>query len=167
MRLIGRARSTASEFQGTYGVYSVFVFFSDHGTHSSQQRTHCPALSETRLLGDAFPEPGKNFSPSGRSNAPAQRLRHGNPTAFAVSILMIGFNLAAGGLGFYRFAYNGSSKAYVGVMAQEVQDIMPRAVVRGRDGYLRVFYDMVGVKFETYDQWVASGEQVPPGPRVH
>ena len=71
------------------------------------------------------------------------------------------------GLGFYRFAYNGSNKAYVGVMAQEVQNVLPRAVVRGRDGYLLVFYDMVGVKFETYDQWVASGEQVPPGPRVH
>ena len=72
------------------------------------------------------------------------------------------------GLGFYRFAYNGSSsKASGGVMAQEVQNIMPRAVVRGRDGYLRVLYDMVGVKFETYDQWVASGEHVPAGPRVH
>ena len=71
------------------------------------------------------------------------------------------------GLGFYRFAYNGSSKAYVGVMAQEVKNVVPRAVVRGRDGYLRVFYDMIEVKFETYDQWVASGEHVPAGPRVH
>ena len=71
------------------------------------------------------------------------------------------------GLGFYRFAYNGSNKAYVGVMAQEVQNVLPRAVVRGRDGYLLVFYNRVGVKFETYDQWVASGEHVPAGPRVH
>jgi hypothetical protein len=54
-------------------------------------------------------------------------------------------------------------KAYVGVMAQEVQSVLPRAVVRGDDGYLRVFYDMVGVKFETYDQWVASGGHVPAG----
>jgi hypothetical protein len=38
------------------------------------------------------------------------------------------------GLGFYRFSYNGSSKAYVGVMAQEVQAVMPRAVARDRDG---------------------------------
>ena len=71
------------------------------------------------------------------------------------------------GLGFYRFAYNGSDQSYVGVMAQEVQDVLPRAVVRGRDGYLRVFYDRVGVKFETYERWVASGEHVPAGPRVH
>ena len=34
------------------------------------------------------------------------------------------------GLGFYRFSYNGSDKAYVGVMAQEVQTVMPDAVVQ-------------------------------------
>jgi len=65
------------------------------------------------------------------------------------------------GLGFYRFSYNGSNKAYVGVMAQEVQKVMPEAVVRGRDGYLRVYYDRLGVTFESYDRWVASGARVP------
>ena len=65
------------------------------------------------------------------------------------------------GLGFYRFAYNGGEKLYVGVMAQEVQAIMPAAVVRGRDGYLRVFYDKIGLPFETYDKWLASGARVP------
>jgi hypothetical protein len=65
------------------------------------------------------------------------------------------------GLGFYRFSYNGSDKAYVGVMAQEVQTVAPDAVTRGRDGYLRVFYDKLGLKFETYDQWVASGARIP------
>ena len=45
------------------------------------------------------------------------------------------------GLGFYRFSYNGTDKAYVGVMAQEVQTVVPEAVVRGGDGYLRVSYD--------------------------
>ena len=67
------------------------------------------------------------------------------------------------GLGFYRFSYDGSDKAYVGVMAQEVQTLMPAAVVRGSDGYLRVFYDKLGVKFQTYERWVASGAHVPPG----
>jgi hypothetical protein len=71
------------------------------------------------------------------------------------------------GIGFYRFDYNGSDKAYVGVIAQEVQTVMPQAVTRGRDGYLRVFYDKVGVTFETYDQWAASGKHVPSGQRVH
>src|SRR5262249_18906536 len=67
------------------------------------------------------------------------------------------------GLGFYRFAYNGSSKAYVGVMAQEVQAVVPAAVARGRDGYLRVPYDKLGLKFQTYGQWAASGARIPVG----
>ena len=65
------------------------------------------------------------------------------------------------GLGFYRFSYNGSDKAYVGVMAQEVQTLRPDAVVRGSDGYLRVFYDKLGLEFMTYKQWIASGSRIP------
>jgi hypothetical protein len=67
------------------------------------------------------------------------------------------------GLGFYRFSYNGSDKAYVGVMAQEVQQVMPEAAARGRDGYLRVYYDKLGVPFESYAHWLGSGAQVPHG----
>ena len=67
------------------------------------------------------------------------------------------------GIGFYRFDYNGSDKAYVGVIAQEVQTVMPQAVTRGRDGYLRVYYDKLGVPFQTYDHWIASGARVPTG----
>lgn len=70
------------------------------------------------------------------------------------------------GIGFYRFTYNGGNKTYVGVMAQEVQTMMPSAVLRGSDGYLRVSYDMLGVKFQTYDQWTASGAHVPTGTPV-
>jgi Chaperone of endosialidase len=70
------------------------------------------------------------------------------------------------GIGFYRFAYKGSNTFYVGVMAQEVQKVMPGAVVRGRDGYLRVFYDRLAVKFETYDRWLAAGAHVPMGPPI-
>jgi hypothetical protein len=71
------------------------------------------------------------------------------------------------GLGFYRFAYNGSDKAYVGVIAQEVQAVMPQAVVRERDGYLSVYYDRIGVRFESYDRWLASGAHVPHGLPIH
>ena len=71
------------------------------------------------------------------------------------------------GLGFYRFSYNGSSETYVGVMAQEVQAVMPQAVQRGRDGYLRVNYDRLGLDFQTYDQWLASGASVPAGTAAH
>jgi hypothetical protein len=51
-------------------------------------------------------------------------------------------------------------------MAQEVQTVLPNAVARGRDGYLRVFYDKLGLKFETYDNWFVSGARVPSVARV-
>jgi hypothetical protein len=63
----------------------------------------------------------------------------------------------ANGIGLYRFSYHGSARAYVGVIAQDVQSIAPEAVTRGRDGYLRVFYQKIGVKFQTYQQWIAAG----------
>ena len=65
------------------------------------------------------------------------------------------------GLGFYRFVYNGEEKPYVGVMAQEVRMVKPEAVVRGRDGYLRVLYHKLGLQFQTYEQWISSGARVP------
>jgi hypothetical protein len=65
------------------------------------------------------------------------------------------------GLGFYRFSYLGSDKAYVGVMAQEVEAIRPDAVMRGSDGYLRVNYDRLGLYMQTWEEWVASGERIP------
>jgi hypothetical protein len=71
------------------------------------------------------------------------------------------------GLGFYRFSYNGSDEAYVGVMAQEVQSVVPSAVVRGSDGYLRVRYERLGLKFQTWDEWVASGQKIPGALKAH
>jgi hypothetical protein len=65
------------------------------------------------------------------------------------------------GLGYYRFSYIGSDKAYVGVMAQEVEQVRPDAVTRGGDGYLRVYYDKLGLTFRTYRDWVAGGAKIP------
>jgi hypothetical protein len=74
----------------------------------------------------------------------------------------------ANGLGYYRFSYNGSNRPYVGVIAQEVQAVMPKAVVRDRDGSLRVFYDRLGIKFQTYEEWITSGARLPPvAPALH
>jgi hypothetical protein len=70
------------------------------------------------------------------------------------------------GLGYYRFSYLGSSKPYVGVIAQEVQNLVPEAVTRGRDGYLRVYYQQLGLKLRTYTDWVAGGARIPTAPEV-
>ena len=57
--------------------------------------------------------------------------------------------------------YNGSDKVFVGVMAQEVQKVVPEAVVRGSDGYLMVLYEKLGLKLQTYQRWIALGGQIP------
>ena len=67
----------------------------------------------------------------------------------------------ANGLGYYRFSYIGSDKAYVGVIAQEVQNLMPDAVTRGADGYLRVRYERLGLKFRSYADWLTGGARIP------
>jgi hypothetical protein len=64
----------------------------------------------------------------------------------------------ANGLGLYRFSYNDSDKVYVGVLAQEVERVMPDAVSRAANGYLQVNYDRVGVPMMTWDQWVEAGQ---------
>jgi hypothetical protein len=72
------------------------------------------------------------------------------------------------GLGYYRFTYIGGHTQYVGVMAQDVQNVMPEAVTRDTDGYLRVSYDKLGLPFETYNQWLATGARLPtPKTGVH
>jgi hypothetical protein len=67
----------------------------------------------------------------------------------------------ANGLGYYRFSYLGGHKAYVGVMAQEVESVVPQAVTRGSDGYLRVYYEKLGLKFRSYSDWLAGGARIP------
>jgi hypothetical protein len=49
------------------------------------------------------------------------------------------------------------------VIAQDAQTVAPQAVARDRDGYLRVYYDRLGLPFQTYQQWIASGARVPIG----
>lgn len=69
----------------------------------------------------------------------------------------------ASGIGYYRFSYidDEHGRAFVGVMAQEVQQVAPQAVARGRDGFLRVDYRQLGLKLRTYDDWLASGARMP------
>ena len=67
----------------------------------------------------------------------------------------------ANGMGFYRFAYNGDQKLYVGVMAQDAMKVMPQVVSRDGEGYLRVDYDKMGLPFQTYEHWLESGARIP------
>jgi hypothetical protein len=59
------------------------------------------------------------------------------------------------GVGLYRYRYIWSDQDYVGVMAQEIAEIVPEAVVCGADGYLRVDYARLGLRLVTWEEWVA------------
>lgn len=59
------------------------------------------------------------------------------------------------GIGLYRYRYVWSDQLYVGVMAQEVAKVMPAAVVRGPDGYLRVDYARLGTRLQIWKEWQA------------
>src|SRR5439155_23739065 len=54
------------------------------------------------------------------------------------------------GFGICRFKYLWSDTQYLGVIAQEVLEVMPDAVVRGDDGFLRVDYAAIGMHMERY-----------------
>jgi uncharacterized caspase-like protein len=57
------------------------------------------------------------------------------------------------GLRLYRYRYIGDDTFYVGVMAQEVADILPTAVSKADNGYLEVDYGLLGLEFRTYRDW--------------
>ena len=52
------------------------------------------------------------------------------------------------GLPLYRFRYRGETEVYVGVMAQDVLEVMPDAVSVGSDGFYRVDYGRLGLAFK-------------------
>lgn len=58
------------------------------------------------------------------------------------------------GLNLYRYRYLWSDIFYVGVMAQEVQKVIPEAVVYDNSGYMKVNYAKVGIPFLTWEQWL-------------
>jgi Chaperone of endosialidase len=60
------------------------------------------------------------------------------------------------GINLYRYRYLWSDTTYVGVMAQEVAEVVPEAILRGADGYLRVDYARLGLRLQTWDQWTAA-----------
>jgi hypothetical protein len=59
------------------------------------------------------------------------------------------------GLHLYRYRYLWSETVYVGVMAQEVAEVTPMAVVQGSDGYLSVDYGQLGLELQTWEEWTA------------
>jgi hypothetical protein len=60
------------------------------------------------------------------------------------------------GLTLYRYRYLWSEELFVGVMAQEVAELVPQAVTLRPEGYLAVDYAQLGLRLQTWDEWVSS-----------
>ena len=49
----------------------------------------------------------------------------------------------------YRFRYRSGEERYEGVMAQDVLEVAPDAVITGEDGYYRVDYRKLGIRMRS------------------
>lgn len=59
------------------------------------------------------------------------------------------------GIQLYRYRYIGDATVYVGVMAQDVIKQVPNAVSQADNGYLQVDYQLLGIEFLTYHDWLS------------
>jgi hypothetical protein len=139
----------------------------------SSGRAAAAASARGRSSMASMPRGGSGASLAGRGGGGGMAMRGGgggggrggggggrrSDIALKHDIVLLGH--LASGLGYYRFSYLGSHKAYVGVMAQEVESVMPDAVTRGSGGYLRVYYEKLGLKFRSYSDWLAGGAKIP------
>jgi|GEM_PF-3886257 len=57
------------------------------------------------------------------------------------------------GINIYKFRYLWSDTEYVGVIAQEIEQILPAAVWYTSTGYMSVDYSMLDVKMQKFDEW--------------
>jgi hypothetical protein len=128
-------------------------------TQSGQQRTTSgrnasATTSQASSRRASFRSTGAGHSWSGGGSYGGSR----HPSDIRLKEDMVPLGRLDNGIGVYRFRYRGNDHTrYVGVMAQEVQTIVPNAVSRRRDGYLLVDYDMLGLKFLTWDEWMVRG----------
>jgi hypothetical protein len=53
----------------------------------------------------------------------------------------------------YRYKYLWSEQEYVGVMAQELREVRPDAVLEDGLGYLAVDYAKLGTRLRTFGDW--------------
>ncbi len=121
---------------------------------SSHRRTASRSTHRTRSA--------RNFR--GRSGGTRRVAHAGRRSDIRLKQDIVRLGQLDSGIGIYRFRYQGRDHTtYVGVMAQEVRAVMPEAVWKGRDGYLRVDYDLLGIEFMTWDRWRGNGRsELPP-----
>jgi hypothetical protein len=68
------------------------------------------------------------------------------------------------GIYLYRFRYVWGPEQFVGVLAQEVEKVLPAAVDIGSDHFLRVDYRQLGFTMMTWHEWRASTAEAKLAP---
>ncbi|HEY7248395.1 MAG TPA: tail fiber domain-containing protein [Xanthobacteraceae bacterium] len=124
---------------------SLFSILNNHNTSANSLTSSLSSSSSSRFCG-----PGQRIGPISGScelAVPSDRF-------LKRDIALI--DRLANGIGIYRYRYLWSDTVYVGVMAQEVAAINPRAVTRAADGFLRVNYAALGLRLLTLSQWQAG-----------
>jgi len=64
--------------------------------------------------------------------------------------------MLGGDIDLYRYRYLWNDEMFVGVMAQDLLDIRPDAVVHRDDGYLAVDYSRLGTRLQSWREWQAA-----------
>ena len=93
--------------------------------------------------------PGNNDKAGGQQSSGQQ-----SSSDIRVKRDLVAVGHLANGIHLYHFRYNWADQEHVGVVAQEVVKFVPSAVSRGADGYLRVDYGKLGLRLETWDEWL-------------
>ena len=108
-----------------------------------------PVVASFAMAGLTVETLAATANSSGKATPSDRRLKTG--------ITRVGTHQA--GFGIYRFKYVWSDTEHVGVLAQEVLDVMPYAVIHGSDGLLRVDYSAIDMDMVTYDVWTGRTER--------
>jgi hypothetical protein len=134
------------------------------------QPSHCAnskGVSRSSYGGIVYLAPGAQRTGTGFMAAGCRRTPWGiNCSDMRLKRDIVQIGRLSNGIGVYRYKYKWSGQLYVGVLAQEVQRVMPEAVAAGPDGYLRVDYAKLGMPLLTWNQWTQTANTLALRPDI-
>jgi hypothetical protein len=164
------ARAGEHAFHGVWGGLKLYFGQSDKPLIARHRRDDPPTWLGDSLFGALN---GQSSSSSPTSSSSSQQFCNpgsefpvliggvctfGEPSDVRLKRDIVPLGRLANGIGLYRYRYVGDDRLYVGVMAQEVARVVPDAVIRGGDGFLRVNYARLGLRLMSWEEWLGGAE---------
>ena len=145
--------------QGVWGGLKIYFGPSDKTLTARERQDDPPNWTTDTLAGITGNHTGSSNTGTQISCTDPDTVLDGDSCRFLVSDIALKRDIIlmawlAAGFGLYRYRYRWSNTVYVGVMAQEVAQVVPEAVIRAADGYLRVNYERLGLRLMTWDEWM-------------